>query len=260
MRTDFGTSFKKDGTSSPTRQESAGTALVRGEEASRRPQVHFLAGDLNYRCDAALFRGDEGSLTPAVAQRLVDEGAYARLAACDELQRELGHGGALDGFASPAISFPPTFKVKKRPGFEYQATRLPSYTDRVLFADGDAADVALTCTEHAAAADVATSDHKPVRGCFVAEPVRHAAVPGAAPAAVSTDALASNDGGANAPRRRPSAPARRPREYVVNVPANAPPGTVLRVALPSGTQLDVRVPPGAVPGGICRVVDPTGGD
>ncbi|EGB04027.1 hypothetical protein AURANDRAFT_16352, partial [Aureococcus anophagefferens] len=82
----------------------------------------------------------------------------------DELRRELDDGGSLATFASPPCRFPPTFKVAKKRGFFYLNSRLPSYTDRILYAASDAAEIAPT--EYDAAGDVCTSDHKPLRGCF----------------------------------------------------------------------------------------------
>ncbi len=37
---------------------------------------------------------------------------WAGLCALDELQRELSAGNALNGFATPVPTFPPTFKVR----------------------------------------------------------------------------------------------------------------------------------------------------
>ncbi|KAH8046350.1 hypothetical protein JL720_16428 [Aureococcus anophagefferens] len=97
------------------------------------PASLFVFGDLNYRSNPALDLS-VGVVTPQSAQRCVDAGDYAMPSAADELRRELDDGRSLATFASPPCRFPPTFKVAKKRGFFYLNSRLPSYTDRILYA------------------------------------------------------------------------------------------------------------------------------
>ncbi|KAH8047622.1 serine/threonine kinase [Aureococcus anophagefferens] len=83
-------------------------------------------------------RRDDAVARVASVQRCVDAGDYSMLQRVDELRRELDDGGRLATFASPPCRFPPTFKVAKKRGFFYLNSRLPSYTDRILYAAPDA--------------------------------------------------------------------------------------------------------------------------
>ena len=105
---------------------------------------------------------------------LIDAEDYEGLLRWDELENVLAHVRATRGdFAAPDLrrlltwrdarptAFPPTFKVERgTAATTYNAKRIPAYTDRVLYA-GRARLVA-----HAAAHDVAISDHKPTRATF----------------------------------------------------------------------------------------------
>jgi hypothetical protein len=154
-------------------KRNAALARIRQRVAETMPSPAslFVFGDLNYRSNPALDLS-VGVVTPQSVQRCVDAGDYAALQRVDELRRELDDGGSLATFASPPCRFPPTFKVAKKRGFFYLNSRLPSYTDRILYAASDAAEI--SPTEYDAAGDVCTSDHKPLRGCFEAadEPPR----------------------------------------------------------------------------------------
>ena len=105
---------------------------------------------------------------------LIDAEDYEGLLRWDELDAVLSHVRATRGdFAAPDLrrlltwrdarpsAFPPTFKVERgTAATTYNEKRIPAYTDRVLYA-GRARLVA-----HAAAHDVAISDHKPTRATF----------------------------------------------------------------------------------------------
>jgi hypothetical protein len=73
------------------------------------PCTHaFWLGDLNYRLRA-----------PASTD------------SCDELLQEMQAGAAFGGYREAPITFGPTYKVA--PDLSYDPTRIPSWTDRILF-------------------------------------------------------------------------------------------------------------------------------
>jgi len=257
-------------------KRNAALARIRQRVAETMPAPAslFVFGDLNYRSNPALDLS-VGVVTPQSVQRCVDAGDYAALQRVDELRRELDDGGSLATFASPPCRFPPTFKVAKKRGFFYLNSRLPSYTDRILYAASDAAEI--SPTEYDAAGDVCTSDHKPLRGCFevalgggdaadaaggdrrrpAVDDVRHSV---AMPRRPPPPPAASPRAEPPPPPPRPAEPpptSPRGREFVVHVPRDARPNAILRVRLPNGTMLDVRVPPNVPPGGVVKVLDPT---
>ncbi|KAJ8612592.1 hypothetical protein CTAYLR_009798 [Chrysophaeum taylorii] len=121
------------------------------------PAVWFLSGDLNYRSNQSL-NLQVAPLTNDKVLALAAAGEYGLLESVDELRRQLDPGGCLDGFKAPPCRHMPSYKVERRPGFQYVPNRLPSYTDRVLVGhtladlrirdddDDDYLDV--ECTEH----------------------------------------------------------------------------------------------------------------
>ncbi|KAH8066199.1 serine/threonine kinase [Aureococcus anophagefferens] len=121
-------------------KRNAALARIRQRVAKTMPSPAslFVFGDLNYRSNPAL---DLGRRAPPLD----------------------GDGGSLATFASPPCRFPPTFKVAKKRGFFYLNSRLPSYTDRILYGVGRGGDRAGGVRR---GGDVCTSDHKPLRGCF----------------------------------------------------------------------------------------------
>ena len=229
----------------------------------------FVFGDLNYRSNPALDLAVDAS-SPAAVQRMVDAGAFGPLARVDELSREIDAGGPFAGFVTPPPAFPPTFKVARDvAGYSYQVARLPSYTDRILWS---AAGVDVRCGEYAAAADVKTSDHKPIRGTFALRP--SPGLPSSVPRGRdrhSVDLRALNLNLASRRDRRSASPPRRlasptpppsrnppsaPSDFLVRVPASARPGSRLRVSRPDGRLVDVVVPEGLGPDREIRVRQP----
>ena len=71
-------------------------------------------------------------------------------------------GDAFMGFeeGNCAAAHMPTFKVQRAPGFEYKEQRTPAWCDRVLWKTAEG--VGCRQTRLAVAAQIATSDHKPV--------------------------------------------------------------------------------------------------
>lgn len=84
----------------------------------------------------------------------------------DELAMALKKKDCLAGFTTLPCNFPPTFKVARVEGYQYNEKRTPSYTDRILWksADGMADNVVPFLYEPCP--DFITSDHKPIRGGY----------------------------------------------------------------------------------------------
>jgi len=138
----------------------------------------FIFGDLNYRSNPAL----NLALAPISAASVAELAAQRNLNALyslDELRQQLDLGGCLEGFQSPKPTFLPTSRLERRPGFHYSLSRLPSYTDRVVFASTGAslvdhsghAKMRVNCLDYDAVGEVALSDHKPVRAAFALAPI-----------------------------------------------------------------------------------------
>lgn len=64
------------------------------------------------------------------------------------------------------VSFTPTFKMERGPGYKYKAQRTPSYTDRILWRTGHKLGKNITPLSYEPIDDFVTSDHKPIRGAF----------------------------------------------------------------------------------------------
>lgn len=149
-------------------------------------QFHHLVwmGDLNYRLDLSDLFGEEAASAKTPPAELFDNikasvagGKFGPLAACDQLTRARLKGDAFVGFEEGVLCHPPTFKVKRAPGLEYNTQRSPAYCDRVLWRSLPG----LTAKQEAlwAAPEVDSSDHKPV-ACVLAlqrRPPRSAWVP-----------------------------------------------------------------------------------
>lgn len=130
----------------------------------------FFMGDLNYRVDLAITGGgtlgiDEPDHRAAVRD-IIAAGDLPALLRADQLRAAQRAGKAWFGFREGDIAFQPTFSMKRAPGFQYAAKRVPSWCDRVLWRSlpGVAAD--LTCTAYEAHPSISSSDHKPVSACF----------------------------------------------------------------------------------------------
>jgi hypothetical protein len=141
---------------------------------------HLLwLGDLNYRLDLSDLFGEEAAQakTPPpelfnTITQLTDAGDFGALVACDQLGRAQARGDAFVGFQEGVLSHPPTFKVKRAAGLQYNTQRSPAYCDRILWrclpgaqASQEALWAALECD---------TSDHKPVAATMLLsrQPVR----------------------------------------------------------------------------------------
>lgn len=140
----------------------------------------FWAGDLNYRLDQDLLgpdgakggnggkklKKDKRSAMHLMTQGLIDQECWQDLMAADQLKWSQQQGLAFVGFQEGAYTFPPTFKVERAPGFQYQPKRVQSYCDRVLWRSLPQLQRDVRCEEVAGHASITTSDHKPVSASF----------------------------------------------------------------------------------------------
>ena len=89
------------------------------------------------------------------------------------------------GYTEAPISFPPTFTMRRVPGFVYGDKRTASYCDRILWRSLPALAADVVCERYEAHGAVSSSDHKPVSAAFRVEahwPRGAAAAPAAAAA------------------------------------------------------------------------------
>ena len=139
----------------------------------------FWMGDLNYRVDLPF---DEAL---PLASRPTPE-SLTRLYQHDQLQRELDQQHVFHGFSAPVPSFPPTYRMKKG-AREYnpELARIPSWTDRVLFATNPNPYFQPLLREFSSVPSVVTSDHTPIRAVF-STPLR-APLPSSSSSSSSSD-------------------------------------------------------------------------
>jgi len=81
----------------------------------------FWFGDLNYRIDT----------TFSMIMTLIEKSQFEVLLNNDQLTKEMKKHRCFKGFKEAEISFAPTYKLKSNR--QYDAQRIPGYTDRVLF-------------------------------------------------------------------------------------------------------------------------------
>lgn len=130
----------------------------------------FWCGDLNYRIDY----GTQGmAKTPSKEQfqtmvSMIKKNNKAELEIFwqhDQLRKEMLAQRVFIGFQEgDYTSFPPTFKVKRKPWLEYTSQRSPAWCDRILWRNVNGYPVKQI--KFGTPLDVGTSDHKPVCGLF----------------------------------------------------------------------------------------------
>lgn len=143
----------------------ASTAVLNDPNALKilEHDVVFWLGDLNYRIEAPLNDVLEWVRT----------NNWRELYRADQLQREMKRCDAFHRFQEGPIRFPPTYKLQRfedsyKIGDTEETTRIPSYTDRILWRVGDAARASklrLKLAEYNSA-KVYSSDHRPVYALF----------------------------------------------------------------------------------------------
>ncbi|KAL3781536.1 hypothetical protein ACHAW5_005433 [Stephanodiscus triporus] len=101
------------------------------------------------------------------AKALVDAEDWNSLNEGDELTMALRKKECLVGFTTLPCNFPPTFKVARVEGYQYNEKRTPSYTDRILWKSSDGLARNVIPFLYEPCPDFITSDHKPIRGAYV---------------------------------------------------------------------------------------------
>jgi len=112
-----------------------------------------------------LIQPDNGSFFNQ-AKKLVDEENWDELNRGDELAMALRKKECLVDFKTLPCNWPPTFKVARKEGYEYNEKRTPSYTDRILWHSADGMESNVMPFLYEPTPDFITSDHKPIRGAF----------------------------------------------------------------------------------------------
>ncbi|CEH16811.1 isoform b [Ceraceosorus bombacis] len=159
----------------------------------------FFLGDLNFRIELGIGEVKrlirKGSSSLSRSHQTAALATYTRplpfdtLLSFDELSNEIRSGSCFAEFKEGAIAFPPTFKFDVGTD-DYDTSekqRVPAWTDRILWrsrkplrndgpaskgAERDSVDRgkefdAVRLIEYTSVPQVCTSDHKPVRGCFL---------------------------------------------------------------------------------------------
>ncbi|KAJ8601350.1 hypothetical protein CTAYLR_009374 [Chrysophaeum taylorii] len=126
----------------------------------------FWSGDLNYRVE----------MSRAAADSALASGDLAALREADQLRVAISEGNALSRFSEGPLEFFPTYKfdsvdatgdARAAAGDVYDSSakqRVPSWTDRVLWASRDEEVVELL--EYTSVPDLRSSDHRPVFATF----------------------------------------------------------------------------------------------
>uniref|UniRef100_A0A915PA78 Inositol polyphosphate-related phosphatase domain-containing protein n=1 Tax=Meloidogyne floridensis TaxID=298350 RepID=A0A915PA78_9BILA len=132
------------------------------QKQSGKNLVHlFWFGDLNFR---VLRKEELSDVAENMQKRLFRRQAdFQRILAHDELSLERANG-LFKGFREAIIKFPPTHKFRIDSNF-YMPSRVPSYTDRVLFWTNPEPD-GLIAIRYDCVWEVHCSDHKPVYCIF----------------------------------------------------------------------------------------------
>eukprot|EP01138_Halocafeteria_seosinensis_P008621 gb/GECG01008811.1/.p1 GENE.gb/GECG01008811.1/~~gb/GECG01008811.1/.p1 ORF type:complete len:851 (+),score=132.34 gb/GECG01008811.1/:1-2553(+) len=147
----------------------------------------FFMGDLNYRLDRGLVSTDRnrqlleeynlGSVDGLekkdkhkkyweLTKHLIDDKRWDALLEADQLKYCMKQQYVFGGFHEGRCQFPPTFKVSRKPGFEYTNKRIPSYCDRILWSSLPQLEHRIRLEKFKAHEKICTSDHKPVSGSF----------------------------------------------------------------------------------------------
>eukprot|EP00042_Codosiga_hollandica_P034639 m.244454 g.244454 ORF g.244454 m.244454 type:complete len:706 (+) comp54462_c0_seq1:144-2261(+) len=134
----------------PAQDASSSSSTV--DVTDRFDRVIWL-GDLNYRVNTNRRMADA-----VIAQKM-----YEVLLANDQLSKERAHKRVFNSFEEPPITFPPTFKFDVGSDtYDTSAkTRIPSWTDRILFKSKRPR--AITCLSYTYVSELKISDHKAVR-------------------------------------------------------------------------------------------------
>ncbi len=127
-------------------------------KASDKSDATVLFGDLNYRINA----------THGMIKYMIHHGLVQNMVECDQLYALRKTQGILSDFAEGEINFAPTFKfVEGADAYVISDTRIPSYTDRILYKSKLAN--ALKLEAYDSNNELKASDHRPVFAQFVCQ-------------------------------------------------------------------------------------------
>jgi endonuclease/exonuclease/phosphatase family metal-dependent hydrolase len=123
----------------------------------------FVMGDLNYRLVPRV--GSTLAQRVAWVEDRVRAADWPALAAVDELAVERATGNVFVNFNEGPLNFPPTFKYETATPApaKYNAARVPSYCDRVLWHSLPARSALVQLDSYTTLDDITASDHRPVR-------------------------------------------------------------------------------------------------
>lgn len=147
----------------------ANTAILNDPNALRifDHDVIFWLGDLNYRIDAPL----------QDVMRWIDHRDWHSLLQADQLKQQMKTCDVFQGFHEGPIRFAPTYKFDRegrgyKIGENGEPSRVPAYTDRILWRLGDFREGRESGTKpkikllEYCSAEVSSSDHRPVYASF----------------------------------------------------------------------------------------------
>lgn len=134
-------------------------------DASQSSHYTFAFGDLNFRTRLPGYVPGSPEHIEAT-NALVAKKDWETLNRRDELYMALRQKDCFVGFQTPLCWFPPTFKVTRGEGYEYNAKRSPSYTDRILYRASDQLGDNIKVLAYEPIDNFASSDHKPIRAVF----------------------------------------------------------------------------------------------
>jgi hypothetical protein len=137
-------------------------------DASLASHFTFFMGDLNFRTKLTEFEAGSQEHISATHE-LVGKKDWEALNKHDELSQALQQKDCLVGFTTPLCSFPPTFKVLRQAGYNYNKKRSPSYTDRILYHTSHRLSDKIKPLLYEPIDGFTSSDHKPLRGAFEVE-------------------------------------------------------------------------------------------
>ncbi|GAA5890232.1 hypothetical protein JCM6882_008762 [Rhodosporidiobolus microsporus] len=133
----------------------------------------FFFGDLNYRISLTapvpLSLSDFSTRLSSLFASSPPPSAYSSLLLHDQLTQERTAGRALHHLREGAIAFPPSYKfVLGTSEYTNYKKRVPSWTDRVLYASAGGENVKVE--SYRSVMDFERSDHKPVTALFSLPP------------------------------------------------------------------------------------------
>lgn len=129
----------------------------------------FVMGDLNFRSELPNCDTIDEEEHKNIVNEYVRTKNWDKLNEIDELGRALRNKDCLVGFQTLFCNFPPTFKVHREHGYEYNDKRRPSYTDRILWKTGHGLEKNIQPLIYEPIDDFTSSDHKPIRSAFTVQ-------------------------------------------------------------------------------------------